>query len=189
MKWRPNQVVHHSVCAWWVYYSNWGQKLFRGVTSEDWKVYMYLFISVCVAVHVVQVHARQRNTGRVWFPLLRRKAPGEAVNKRFSVSPRWKVPLLIKRARRPRKSAGERENWVGGATVAFRQADSWVMPVLILQKATPPTSKNQVRQEFQDADKCGKQYRLLLGVHNFRAVKLNDVFPKMDTSNLHIIKK
>lgn len=37
------------------------------------------------------------------------KALGEAVNKRFSVSPKWEVPLLIRRARELRERPGERE--------------------------------------------------------------------------------
>ena len=57
----------------------------------------------------VKVHARQRNTNTQRVVSSAVKALGEAVNKRFSVSPRWKVPLLIRRARGLRKRADETE--------------------------------------------------------------------------------
>lgn len=44
------------------------------------------------------------------FLCCKSKVLGEAVNKRFSVSPKWEVPLLIRRARGLRERAGERES-------------------------------------------------------------------------------
>lgn len=57
-------------------------------------------VCVCVAVDV-EVHTRQCG-----FLSSNSRALDGAVNKRFSVSPKWEVPLLIRELKR---RAGERE--------------------------------------------------------------------------------
>lgn len=54
-------------------------------------------VSRTISVYVV-AHIRQRNT-ECGFLCCKSKVLGEAVNKRFSVSAKWEVPLLIRRAR------------------------------------------------------------------------------------------
>ena len=64
---------------------------------------------VCVSLCVVKCALDKGTPTVCGFPCCESKALGEAVNKRFSVSPKWEVPLLITRARELGVRAGERE--------------------------------------------------------------------------------
>lgn len=83
-------------------------------------LYVHLCGCVCGSAH----QGAQTKCG---FLSCKSTALGGAVNKRFSVSPRWKVPLLIRRATGLRERAGERERERiesgGGGTAGFHRAD------------------------------------------------------------------
>lgn len=65
----------------------------------------------CVRAHM-QVQSRHRKTDmtQCGFLCSNSRALGEAVNKRFSVSPKWEVSLQIRRAGELTRTAGERES-------------------------------------------------------------------------------
>jgi len=63
-----------------------------------------MYVLMCTWVCVLDI-GTQTQCG---FLCSNSRAFGEAVNKRFSVSPKWEVPLLIRRARELTKRAGER---------------------------------------------------------------------------------
>lgn len=119
------------------------------VTSAEWGWLKYRCHISCVWM-CMRKYTLDRGT-QCGFLCSEWGALGEAVNKRFSVSPESEVPLLIRKAREMMKRAGERDRECG-----FLPRWQLSNTKVVITRANTTNIQNQVGKVSRDAADYGK---------------------------------